>query len=114
MIGEGRFIAFASHQGWHLYRGVSGHTPCDFVLEGEDGRLIRVEVKRIESVQVDERGRRYVTATKMKRKNFDYLFVSTPHGDYWIPARDCPEQTISIRAEGPGVRDKYAAYRVLP
>lgn len=117
MVGEGRFIAWASEQGWHLYRGLDGHTPCDFIVDTGE-RLMRVEVKRVEAVQASQRNYYYVTATKMDSKRYDALFISTPTGDYFIPAEDGPTQTISIKQVGgeyernitaPG---KYEAYRV--
>jgi len=55
----------------------------------------------------------------MDRKRFDFLFVSTPSGDYWIPATDCPRTALSIKATGddyerniarPG---KYERFKIL-
>jgi len=117
MIGEGRFIAWASAQGWDLYRGLDGHTRCDYIVD-RDGILARVEVKRMESEQRSERNYYYVTATKLDTSRFDYLFASTPVGDYFIPADDCPVNTLSIKVVGgeydrnitaPG---KYERYKV--
>ena len=110
IVGEGRFICWAASKGWHIYKGFDGHAPVDFIADNGT-ELVRVEVKRVQSVQEDERGRRYVTTTRMN-KCFDYVFLSTPTGDYWIPAADCGQQTISIRVDGPSSRDKYAAFKV--
>jgi len=72
MIGEGRFIAWASAQGWDLYRGLDGHTRFDYVVD-MNGELKRVEIKRMESEQRSERNYYYVTATKLDTSKFDYL-----------------------------------------
>ena len=99
LIGETRFIQWASEQGWQIYRGLDGHTPCDYIVDtGSD--LIRVEVKRMESEQHTEKNYYYVTATKLNVDRFDYLFASTPVGDYWIPADVCPKATLSIKVFG--------------
>lgn len=117
MIGEARFIEWASQQGWDLYRGLDGHTPCDYIADTGE-KLLRVEVKRMESEQSTQGNYYYVTATKLNRVNFDYLFASTPVGDFWIPADKCPQVTLSIKVTGghyernitaPG---KYEVYRV--
>lgn len=55
MVGEGRFIQFAARQGWDIYRGLDGHTVYDFIVDAHPG-IHRVEVKRIESVQVSDKG----------------------------------------------------------
>jgi hypothetical protein len=115
--GEGRFITYAATMGWHVFKGMSGHEPFDYVIQ-MDGDLHRVEVKRISSVQKTQRNYYYVTATKMDSKNFDWLFVATDDGDYFIPASECPTQTLSIKQVGgeyernitaPG---KYEVFRV--
>lgn len=114
MIGEGRFVAWASSQGWHLYRGMDGHTPCDYIADTGSG-LIRVEVKCIEAVQKAAYNFYYCTCTKIDRNKFDFLFISTPSGDYWIPASEVPV-TLSIKQRGevyegsrsaPGKYEKY-------
>jgi len=99
MIGEGRFIAWASAQGWDLYRGLDGHTRFDYVVD-MNGELKRVEIKRMESEQRSERNYYYVTATKLDTSKFDYLFASTPVGDYFIPADVCPRSTLTIKVVG--------------
>lgn len=99
MIGEGRFIAWASAQGWDLYRGLDGHTRCDYIVDDGE-RLFRAEIKRIESEQHTHRNYYYVTATKLDTSKFDFLFVSTPIGDFWIPAEECPKATLSIKVVG--------------
>lgn len=117
MVGEGRFIAWAAGRGWDLYRGVDGHTPCDFIADTGDG-LIRVEVKRAESVQRSDAGYYYVLATKLDTTRFDFIYVSTPQGDYWIPAEECPAVTLSLKQSGADyVRNitrpgKYEVFRV--
>lgn len=117
MVGEGHFIAFASGRGWDVFRGLDGHTACDYIVDTHE-RLIRVEVKRIEAVQKSDKGYYYCTVTKLDTDRFDYLFVSTPQGNYWIPAEKCPKNTLSLKQEGekyqrnitrPG---KYEVYRV--
>lgn len=99
MVGEGRFISWASSQGWHIYRGLDGHTPCDFVVDNGE-RLLRVEVKRLQTVQRTHNNYYYITATKLNSNNFDFIFVSTPEVDYWIPAEECPFKTLSIKQHG--------------
>lgn len=116
MVGEGRFIAWASAQGWHLYRGLDGHTPCDFVID-TGSEIVRVEVKRVEAVQESDRAYYYCAITKLDTDRFDYLYVSTPQGDYWIPAKDCPASTLSIKQLGTYSRSitrpgKYEVFRV--
>ena len=116
-VGDGHFIAWASVQGWHLYRGFDGHSPCDYIAD--DGvNLLRVEVKRIESVQHTHNNYYYVTITDYDPGFFDYIFVSTPRGWYWIPSNACPRKTLSIKVVGdvydrnitrPG---KYEPYRI--
>lgn len=118
MIGEGRFIAWAALQGWHLYRGVDGHTPCDYIVDTGE-RLLKVEVKFIASEQASQKNYYYLTCTKLETARFDYLFVATPNHAYWIPASDCPMRTLSLKVVGghyernitrPG---KYEPYRVV-
>lgn len=99
LIGEARFIEFACKQGWYLYRGVDGHTPCDFIADTGEC-LLRVEVKRLESVQRTDGNYYYCCMTKFDSSRFDYVFVSTPNGDYWIPAEACPRGTLSIKHRG--------------
>lgn len=117
--GEGHFVVFASSKGWDVYRGLDGHTPYDFIVDDGE-RLLRVEVKWIGSVQHGHGNHYYCTATKLNRSNYDYLYVATPHGHYWIPAEACPKDTLSLKVQGtedmyernisnPG---KYEAYRV--
>ena len=117
MLGEAHFIAFASRRGWEVYRGMDGHTRCDYVVD-VGGRLLRVEVKWIAAEQHSHKNYWYVTATKFKTSKFDYLFAATPYGCYWIPKEVCPKQTLSIKVPGapyqrkisrPG---KYEVYRV--
>jgi hypothetical protein len=119
MVGEGRFITWASAQGWDLYRGLDGHTRCDYIVDDGE-RMFRVEVKRMESEQRSEQNYYYVTATKLETSRFDYLFASTPVGDYFIPASVCPKSTLTIKVVGgeyqrnitaPG---KWEQYRVQP
>lgn len=99
MVGEGRFIAWAAEQGWHLYRGLDGHTPCDFVVD-TGSEMLRVEVKRCETPLRSQDNYYYHTLTKMDSAQFDYLFVSTPHGDYWIPSSSCGRTAVSIKVVG--------------
>jgi hypothetical protein len=119
MVGEGEFISFASKKGWHIYRGFDGHTPCDYIVDtGDDQGLLRVEVKRSESVQSTNNNYYYVMATKLDTSNFDYIFVSTDHGNYWIPSSECPTVTLSIKVHGDSYQrnitrpGKYERYRV--
>lgn len=118
MTGDAAFIRYAARQGWTIYKGFNGHEPCDYVVDDGD-RLVRVEVKRIESVQQSQRNFYYVLVTKYEAKRFDYMFVSTPSGDYYIPASECPKDTLSIKQVGgkyarnitrPG---KYEVFRVV-
>lgn len=119
MVGEGHFIAYAAAQGWHLYRGLDGHTPCDYIADTGEG-LKRVEVKRVEALQETCGAYYYVTVTKLDTNRFDLLFVSTPDGNYLIPVDQCPKNTLSIKQQqGPDAykRDitrpgKYEAFRV--
>ena len=100
MVGEGEFIAWASNQGWHLYRGMDGHTPCDFVADTGHG-LVRVEVKRCETPLLSDKNYYYHMLTKLCTDRFDRLFVSTPHGAYWIPAAEVPGTALNIKVVGP-------------
>ena len=117
MTGDAAFISYAARNGWHIYKGFNGHEPCDYVVDTGTG-LLKVEVKRVESLQKSDRNYYYCLITKFDSKRFDYLFVSTPTGDYWIPASDCPKDTLSIKQVGgeyqrninkPG---KYEVFRV--
>ena len=114
-IGDADFIRWAASQGWHIYKGFDGHSPVDYIADTGVG-LLRVEVKRIQSVQHAHGNYYYVTVTALRKSTFDYLFVSTRHGCYWIPQENCPEQTVSIKVVGdeyernilrPGKYDKY-------
>jgi hypothetical protein len=111
MEGMGRFIVFASRQGWHIYESVDGHAPCDCIVDTAGG-LIRVEVKRIASMQKcsNHDTHYYYTATKLATKKFDYLFISTPQGDYFIPAQRLG-RSVSI-VDHPKHRDKWGGYRI--
>lgn len=115
MVGDGDFIRWCAFNGYNMYKGFDGHTPCDYILDTGDS-LLRVEVKRIEAVQHTNSNYYYITITNLKTRNFDYLFVSTKSGCYLIPASDCPEQTLSIKVVGdeykrnidkPGKYNKY-------
>ncbi len=117
MIGDSDFLAFAAGHGWHVYKGFNGHEPCDYVVD-TGTEVLKVEVKRIESLQQSERNYYYCLVTKYDYKKFDYMFVSTPTGSYWIPASECPRDTLSIKQVGgeyqrnitrPG---KYEVHRV--
>lgn len=117
MFGDGSFIQYASSQGWQIYKGFNGHEPVDYVVDIGD-QLIKVEVKRLESVQVSANNYYYCCVTKFDSKRFDYMFVSTPEADYFIPASACPKDTLSIKQIGdtyqrsitrPG---KYEVFRV--
>lgn len=111
MEGEGRFITHAARQGWYIYRQIDGHAPCDFIVETPDEGLLRVEVRTIGSVQgrTQHSTRGWYCNTKYNLKNFDYMYVSTPEGEYWIPRDACPQQTLSITVGNTG---KYEEYRV--
>jgi len=117
MVGEGKFIAWASTQGWDLYRGLDGHTRCDYIVDDGE-KLFKVEIKRMESEQKTHRNYYYVTATKLDTSKFDFLFASTPVGDYFIPADKCPSKTLSIKVVGGEyernitAKGKYEEYRV--
>ena len=117
MTGDADFIKWCAFQRYQLYKGFDGHTPADYVVD-TGSSLERVEVKRIESVQHAHNNHYYVTATGLHTKEFDYLFVSTPMGCYWIPVTDCPEQTISIKVVGDEYqrnitkKGKYEKYKV--
>lgn len=115
--GEARFIDFAARQGWHMYRGLDGHERCDYVVE-IDGSLHRVEVKWAGTPRVTENNFYYVSIPKLDRKRFDFLFIATPTGSYWIPATAIPIGTLYIKqVGGPYHRNitrpgKYEVYRV--
>ena len=121
LIGEARFIEFASTRGWELYRGFDGHCRCDYVVDDQGvmtGGLFRVEVKRVESEQSTKGNYYYTTVTKLRTSRFDFLFVSTLAGDYLIPSSDCPKNTVSIKVVGGEYKRnitapvKYEVYRV--
>jgi hypothetical protein len=115
MVGEGHFITYAARQGWDVYRGLDGHTAYDFIVDTPDG-LRRVEVKRVDSVTVSERGHVYNTVTKLRWTDYDLLYVSTPTGDYLIPASVAPATTLAITVPGRSTRrtkpGKWEAFRV--
>ena len=117
IVGDAAFIQYAAQQGWEIYKGFAGHEPCDYIVDTGD-KTLKVEVKRLESVQKSDRNYYYCCLTKFDSKKFDYMYVSTPNGDYWIPAEECPKNTLSIKQVGdeydrnisaPG---KYEVYRV--
>ena len=117
MIGDADFIRFAASNDWTIYKGFEGHEPVDYIAE-IDKELVRVEVKRVEAVQLTQRNYYYTTVTKFNRKKFDYMFVSTPQGLYWIPASACPKDTLAIKHVGEHYdrnitrAGKYEVYRV--
>jgi hypothetical protein len=115
LIGDGDFVRWSAYMGYHVYKGLDGHTPSDYIVDDGNG-LLRVEVKRIEAVQHAHNNHYYVTATKLDTDRFDYIFVSTEVGCYWIPSSDCPKATLSIKVTGddyvrniqrPGKYEKY-------
>lgn len=117
MVGDAAFITFAASQSWNIYKGFNGHEPIDYVVDTGDA-LLKVEVKRLESVQISANNYYYCVVTKFDSKRFDFMFVSTPEADYWIPASECPKDTLSIKQIGdeyqrsitrPG---KYEVFRV--
>lgn len=120
MTGDADFISYAASMGWSIYKGFNGHEPVDYVVETEKG-LVKVEVKRVESTQITDNNHYYVTVTKFNSKKFDYMFVSTPQGCYFIPASQCPKDTLSIKLfMDPEYYDrkitkpgKYEVYRVV-
>ena len=117
--GEAHFIEWAASQGWPTYRGLDGHEPYDFIVDAE-GTLLRVEVKRVSSMQESDRNYYYCLMTGIDRKKFDMLFVSTDQGWYWIPAEECPK-TLSIKVQMPpegydrniNKPGKYEEFRVV-
>ena len=117
MSGDADFIKWCAFQRYHVYKGFDGHTPADYVVDTGNS-LERVEVKRIEAIQHAHNNYYYVTATGLHSKEFDYLFVSTPMGCYWIPVSSCPDQTLSIKVVGDVYKKnvtrkgKYEKYRV--
>jgi hypothetical protein len=117
LIGEGRFIEFAARQGWHIFRGMDGHERYDYVVDTGD-RLVRVEVKCSLSVQQSHRNWYYCSATKLKDTEYDFMFFSTPDGDYWIPRAKVPSHTLSLKQVGGDYKrnitapGKYEQYRV--
>jgi hypothetical protein len=96
MIGDADFIKFAAKKNWNIYKGFNGHEPVDYIVD-DGNKLLKVEVKRIQSTQITARNHYYCTVTKFDAKNFDYMFISTPQGCYFIPADDCPKDTLSIK-----------------
>lgn len=110
IIGEARFAAFAAGMGWLIYKGFSGWEPYDFIIDTHTG-LSRVEVKRIESRTTFSKSPGHITyqLVRLPTHRFDYLFVSTPTGDYFIPSADVPKGTLSISTGGTG---KYEVHRV--
>jgi len=117
MVGDGDFIRWCAFNKYHLYKGFDGHAPVDYIVD-TGNVLLRTEVKRIEAIQHTNQNYYYVTATGLKTKNFDYIFVSTNHGCYFIPSSDCPEQTLSIKVAGDDYKrnisrpGKYYKYKV--
>jgi len=99
MSGDGEFIKYAAFMGWEIYKGFNGHEPVDYVVD-TGTRLIKVEVKRLESTQISCRNYYYCVVTKFDKKKFDYMFVSTPERNYFIPAEFCPKDTLSIKQTG--------------
>ena len=109
LVGMGRFIAFAARSGWHTYESVDGHAPCDYIIDTADG-LFRVEVKRSEETQERSGVRYYYMLTKLDTKKFDWLYYSTPEGDYFIPASECAK-SVSIVSHA-RYHNKWEEYRV--
>ena len=114
LIAEGRFIEFAATNEWPIYRGVDGHEPCDYVID-MGGELVRVEVKgcwQIYNYPSQGKGLYYFTVTKIQTKKFDWIFVVTPQGHYWVPSGVCPT-SLSIAVRGTTSRSKWEAYRIV-
>lgn len=109
--GEAAFLDFAARQRWSIFRGLDGHEPYDYIVD-IGGTLIRVEVKWIGAQQLADSGYYYVTATKLDARRFDYLFVATPFAQYWIPAAECPKQTLCIKVPDGKRIGKYEVFRV--
>ena len=115
VIGDGDFIRWCAFNNYQIYKGFDGHTPVDYIID-TGASLLKVEVKRIEAIQHTHDNYYYVTATGLKTREFDYLFVSTNRGCYFIPANNCPSHTLSIKVVGdeyqrniqkPGKYDQY-------
>lgn len=117
IIGEAHFIEFAASSGWQIFRGLAGHEPYDYVVD-TGMELLRVEVKCTRTVRgrsARSKGKSdWVTSTKLNTdaNRYDFLFVSTPKGWYWIPAAECPRWSFSTTIQNATNGDKWEQYRV--
>lgn len=108
MLGTGVFTQYAALQGWQLWQEYTGKNTCDFIADTPDG-LIRVEVKASVSQQNAHKNYYYTVIGDFNADKFDYLFVYTTTGCYWIPSSELPDQNLSIKAD---LKGKYERYKV--
>jgi hypothetical protein len=104
MRGVAAFINYAASQGWELWQEFTGRESVDFIAGTPDG-LKKVEVKCVATVQQAHGNYYYVTIVDFDRQKFDFCFVNTPDGDYFIPSEAMPKQCLSIKKSMPA--DKY-------
>jgi hypothetical protein len=110
---EGKFLSWSGLQGWWAYKGVQGHEPCDYIVD-TGPRILRVEVKGSIKTQRRDKTDYHAVINKMDKQKFDYLFVATPDGIFWIPGPligDTGQLSIGVERAG-GSRNKWWRYKV--
>lgn len=111
---EGLFLAHAGERGWWAYKGLQGHEPCDFIVIMDDDTLARVEVRGSVSAQRRDNTNYHAVLSKLDRQKFDFLFVATPDGCFWIPRHAIGasgQLAIGVERVG-GSRNKWWEYKV--
>jgi hypothetical protein len=104
VIAEAAFETFAASQNWSIYPGRTGKESCDYIVDA-DGELLRVEVKYAGAA----------TSPKVASEKFNFVFVFTDHGNYWIPANGIATASLHIsnpNGRNAGARREYLKYLI--